>query len=147
MHAHKLAISNRILDKRGALTREEFVLVREHPLVTQRILSRVPGCEHLADLAAAHHERLDGSGYPHGLGENELTLPMRLLAVADVYEALTSERPYRPALSSDDALAVVRSDVPARLDADAFAALERLLGDDEHDFQREVIRRISRAPR
>ena len=139
----KLAISNRILDKPAALTRAEFAQVREHPLVTERILSRVPGCEHLTALAGAHHERLDGSGYPHGLHKDALTLPMRLLAVADVYEALTSERPYRRALSSDDALAVVRSDVPARLDPDAFSALERLLGD---DAQLEVIRRLGRAP-
>jgi HD-GYP domain-containing protein (c-di-GMP phosphodiesterase class II) len=143
----KLAISNRILDKPAALTRSEFAEVREHPLTTERIVSRVPGFEHLAGLAAAHHERLDGSGYPRGLRDEELTLPMRLLAVADVYEALTSERPYRRALSSDDALAVVRSEVPARLDSDAFLALERLLGDDEHESQRELIRGAGRAPR
>jgi len=142
----KLAISNRILDKPAALTHVEFAQVREHPLVTERIVGRVPGCEHLAGLAGAHHERLDGSGYPHGLREDELTPPMRLLAVADVYDALTSERPYRRARSSDDALAVVHSEVPKRLDPDAFAALERLLGDDEHEARREVIRRLSRAP-
>jgi HD-GYP domain-containing protein (c-di-GMP phosphodiesterase class II) len=142
----KLAISNRILDKPAALTHVEFAQVREHPLVTERIVGRVPACEHLASLAGAHHERLDGSGYPHGLREDELTLPMRLLAVADVYDALTSERPYRRARSSDDALAVLHSEVPTRLDPDAFAALERLLGDDEHEAQREVIRRLSRAP-
>jgi HD-GYP domain-containing protein (c-di-GMP phosphodiesterase class II) len=143
----KLAISNRILDKPAALTRAEFAAVREHPLTTERIMSRVPGFGHLAELAAAHHERLDGTGYPRGLREDELTLPMRLLAVADVYEALTSERPYRRALSSHDALAVVRSDVPTRLDPDAFSALERLLGDDVHAAEREVIGRVGRAPR
>jgi HD-GYP domain-containing protein (c-di-GMP phosphodiesterase class II) len=143
----KLAVSNVILDKPAPLTRAEFAEVREHPLITERIVSRVPGFGHLASLAAAHHERLDGSGYPWGLHEDQLTLPMRLLAVADVYEALTSERPYRRALSSDDALAVVRSDVPSRLDPDAFSALERLLGDTEHEAQREVIQRLSRAPR
>ena len=125
----KLAISNRILDKPAPLTNAEFARVREHPLVTERILARVPGCEHLAPVASAHHERLDGSGYPRGLAAPELTMPMRLLAVADVYEALTSDRPYRPALSSDDALAIMRADVPARLDPEAFAALERLLGE------------------
>jgi HD-GYP domain-containing protein (c-di-GMP phosphodiesterase class II) len=65
---------------------------------------------------------------PHGLTETQLTPPMRLLAVADVYEALTSERPYRRALSSDDALAIIRSEVPHRLDPDACGALERVLG-------------------
>jgi HD-GYP domain-containing protein (c-di-GMP phosphodiesterase class II) len=143
----KLAISNVILDKPAPLTRNEFAEIREHPLTTERIVSRVPGFEHLAGLAAAHHERLDGSGYPRALHADDLTLPMRLLAVADVYEALTSERPYRRALSSADALAVVRSDVPARLDPDAFSALERLLGDDVHAAQREAIGRLSRAPR
>jgi HD-GYP domain-containing protein (c-di-GMP phosphodiesterase class II) len=125
----KLAVSNRILDKPGRLTKAELALVREHPVVTERILSRIPGCEHLAPMASAHHERLDGGGYPRGLAAPELTMPMRLLAVADVYEALTSDRPYRPALSSDDALAVLRADVPRRLDREAFAALERLLAE------------------
>jgi HD-GYP domain-containing protein (c-di-GMP phosphodiesterase class II) len=123
----KLAVSNRILDKPARLTTAEFAKVRQHPVVTERILERLPGCEHLAHLAGAHHERLDGGGYPRGLDAAELTTPMRLLAVADVYEALTSDRPYRPALSSDEALAVMRPDVPERLDREAFAALERLL--------------------
>jgi HD-GYP domain-containing protein (c-di-GMP phosphodiesterase class II) len=125
----KLAVSNQILDKPGRLTKAEVALVREHPVVTERILARVPGCEHLAPMAGAHHERLDGGGYPRGLAAPQLTMPMRLLAVADVYEALTSDRPYRPALSSDDALAVMRADVPRRLDHEAFATLERLLAE------------------
>jgi len=122
----KLSISNRILDKPAALTRSEFAQIREHPVVTERILARVPRFEPLAPVAAAHHERLDGSGYPRGLEKPDLTQKMRTLAVADVYEALTSERPYRRALSSEDALAVIRSDVPERLDAEVYSALEVL---------------------
>jgi hypothetical protein len=98
-------------------------------MVTERILERLPGCEHLAPVASAHHERLDGSGYLRGLPASQLTMPMRLLAVADVHEALTSPRPYRRARTSDDALAIMRTDVPARLDGEAFAALERLLAE------------------
>jgi HD-GYP domain-containing protein (c-di-GMP phosphodiesterase class II) len=143
----KLAISNVILDKPAPLTRAEFAKIRAHPVTTERIVSRVPGFEHLARLAAAHHERLDGSGYPHGMRDEDLTLPMRLLAVADVYEALTSARPYRHAMSSGDALAVVRSEVPYRLDPEAFAALERLLGDDVHAPDRDVIGRTGRTAR
>ena len=120
----KLAISNRILDRPGRLTDQEFANVKEHPVVTQRILERVPGFSELATVASAHHERLDGSGYPHGLSAGDLTIPMRVLAVADVYEALTAERPYRPAWSSDRALEIIRLDVPQRLDHDAFAALK-----------------------
>jgi HD-GYP domain-containing protein (c-di-GMP phosphodiesterase class II) len=120
----KLAISNRILDRPGRLTDQEFANVKEHPVVTQRILEQVPGFSELATVASAHHERLDGSGYPHRLSARELTMPMRVLAVADVYEALTAERPYRPAWSSDRALEIIRLDVPQRLDQDAFAALK-----------------------
>jgi putative nucleotidyltransferase with HDIG domain len=125
----KLAVSNRILDKPAPLTAAEYNRVREHPLITERILARVPGCEHLAAIAGAHHERLDGGGYPRGRRGEELTMPMRVLAIADVYEALTSDRPYRRAHSSDEALAVMRREVPDRLDPAAFAALELLLGD------------------
>jgi HD-GYP domain-containing protein (c-di-GMP phosphodiesterase class II) len=120
----KLAISNRILDRPGPLTDAEYTRVKEHAVFTRRILERVPGFSQLAPVASAHHERLDGSGYPLGLTEGELTLPMRVLAVADVYEALTAERPYRSAWSSDRALEIVRLDVPRRLDHDAFAALD-----------------------
>jgi putative nucleotidyltransferase with HDIG domain len=125
----KLAISNRILDKPGSLSHAEYETVRMHPIVTERILRRVPGFSELAALAAAHHERLDGHGYPYGLPATKLTMSMRVLAVADVYEALTSERPYRPALASDQALELMRPEVPTRLDGDAFAALERLVTD------------------
>jgi HD-GYP domain-containing protein (c-di-GMP phosphodiesterase class II) len=120
----KLAISNRILDRPGRLTDEEYANVMQHPLVTQRILERVPGFSDLAPVASAHHERLDGSGYPRGLAARELTIPMRVLAVADVYEALTAERPYRPAWSSARALEIISLDVPQRLDQHAFAALK-----------------------
>ena len=119
----KLAISNLVLDRPGRLTDAEYADIRQHPLVTHRILERVPGFSELATVASAHHERLDGSGYPGGLSAGELTIPMRVLAVADVYEALTAERPYRPAWSSDRALEIIRLDVPQRLDQDAFAAL------------------------
>ena len=120
----KLAISSRILDRPGRLTDEEYATVRQHPVVTHRILERVPGFSELAAVASAHHERLDGSGYPLGLSAGELTMSMRVLAVADVYEALTAERPYRPAWSSDRALEIIGLDVPQRLDQDAFAALK-----------------------
>jgi HD-GYP domain-containing protein (c-di-GMP phosphodiesterase class II) len=123
----KLALSNRILDKPGPLTDAEYAKVKEHPVVTERILERVPGFSELSPLASSHHERLDGSGYPRGLTAAELTMPMRVLAVADVYEALTAERPYRPPYAAERALEIMRTDVPRRLDRDAFAALEQLL--------------------
>jgi HD-GYP domain-containing protein (c-di-GMP phosphodiesterase class II) len=123
----KLSISNRILDKPAALTPFEFAAVREHPRVTEDILRRVPGFAALAPVAGAHHERLDGGGYPQGLTADALTLPMRVLAVADVYDALTSVRPYRPAIPSDRALAILRAEAPRSLDGGVVHALEDLL--------------------
>jgi HD-GYP domain-containing protein (c-di-GMP phosphodiesterase class II) len=123
----KLGISNRILDKPAKLTRGELATVRRHPVITERILERVPCFRHLAPLAGAHHERLDGQGYPRGLTAAELTRPMRTLVVADVFEALTADRPYREARSSAQALAMMRANVPARIDREAFSALERLV--------------------
>ena len=92
----KLAVSNHILDKPGKLTDEEFRAIKTHPVHTLRILERAPCFAELADLAANHHEKLDGSGYPRSLQADDLDLPMRVLAVADIYEALTADRPYRP---------------------------------------------------
>jgi HD-GYP domain-containing protein (c-di-GMP phosphodiesterase class II) len=120
----KLSISNRILDKPGPLTDDERATFRDHPLLAEQILSRVPSLRAVAAVASAHHERLDGSGYPRGLTGDALTMPMRILAVADVYEALISERPYRAAHPPDSALELMRPDVPTGLDPDAFASLE-----------------------
>jgi HD-GYP domain-containing protein (c-di-GMP phosphodiesterase class II) len=124
----KLAISNRILDKPGRLGEDEFALIKAHPLYSLRILERADCFAPLAPLAAAHHEKLDGSGYPFGLAGDTLDLPMRVLAVADVYEALTALRPYRGPMAPQDALAVIRRDVPHKLDARVVAALEDLIG-------------------
>jgi HD-GYP domain-containing protein (c-di-GMP phosphodiesterase class II) len=133
----KLSISNRILDKPGRLTDAEYAKVREHPVLTERILERVPGFSELASLASAHHERLDGRGYPRGLTAPELTMPMRVLAVADTYDALTSDRPYRPAFGRERALAIMRAEAPQRLDHQVLAALELLL-DERQDVRIDV---------
>ena len=123
----KLTISNRILDKPRALNPAEVALIRRHPLVTAQILERVPGFGPLGQLASAHHERLDGEGYPRGLTADALSVPMRVLAVADVYEAVTSERPYRRAMSPEQAFGILRADAGVRLDAAVVAALEDLI--------------------
>ncbi|MEO6865679.1 MAG: HD domain-containing phosphohydrolase, partial [Gemmatimonadaceae bacterium] len=95
----KLGVSNSILDKPGKLTAPERTAVERHPFFTWEILSRVPAFRDFAWSAALHHERLDGSGYPWHLSGNRLDMTARILCVADVYEALTAERPYRAGLS------------------------------------------------
>ena len=123
----KLAISNLILDKPGQLSDEEFSAIKTHPVHTLRILERAPCFAELADLAANHHEKLDGSGYPRSLRAGDLDVPMRVLAVADVFEALTADRPYRGPLPPEEALGIIDRDVPDRLDADVRDALEEHL--------------------
>jgi len=131
----KLAISNRILDKPGKLTDEEFREIQTHPVHTLRILERAPCFAELADLATNHHEKLDGSGYPRQLDAADLDLSMRVLAVADVFEALTAARPYRGPLPAQEALAIIDRDVPDRLDPDVRRALEVYL-DRRHRAER-----------
>ncbi len=123
-----LGVSHRILAKPGPLTPDEHKAIERHPIDTWEILSRAPVLEDVAPVAAAHHERLDGSGYPKGLTSKELDLASRILAVADVYVALISERPYRPAIPPEVALALLRSDADeGRFDARIVRALSRLL--------------------
>jgi HD-GYP domain-containing protein (c-di-GMP phosphodiesterase class II) len=123
----KLGVSNQILDKPGSLTPAEWTAVRAHPRLSLIILRRVPALADVAQLAAMHHERLDGSGYPYGLTGADLGLSARILQVADVADALASERPYRAALPIDEVLAIIGRDAGPRLDRDAFAALEASL--------------------
>jgi putative nucleotidyltransferase with HDIG domain len=123
----KLGVSNRILDKPGPLTDAEWVVMRRHPRWSVEILTQVRAFHDLARIAGAHHERLDGSGYFAGLTATELGLPERILAVADVAEALSADRPYRPALAPDDVLDVMRRDAGPRLDGNVFEALEEVL--------------------
>jgi HD-GYP domain-containing protein (c-di-GMP phosphodiesterase class II) len=123
----KLGVSSRILDKPGRLDEAEWSAMRRHPELTLQILCRVPVLADLATVAAVHHERLDGSGYFRGLGADQLDLPSRILAVADVAEALSAERPYRDALDPDTVLSIMARDAGPVLDAGVFAALEQVL--------------------
>ena len=120
----KLAISNTILDKSGFLTTGEWQVMRQHPLHTVKILQNIRGFERLTEIAGAHHERLDGKGYHLGLTAEQLDLDMRILATADVFDALTAERPYRGALPLKEVYAIMDKDAGAALDEDCIAALK-----------------------
>jgi putative nucleotidyltransferase with HDIG domain len=120
----KLGVSNLILDKPGKLDAEEWVQMRRHPALTVKILERVSAFRDLAATAGAHHERLDGGGYHLGLTGDQLNRDARILAVADVFEALTAERPYRAALPLDQVWAIMRRDAGHALCREALGALE-----------------------
>ncbi|HEX8103099.1 MAG TPA: HD domain-containing phosphohydrolase [Solirubrobacteraceae bacterium] len=119
-----LGVSSRILDKPGALRADERRQLVRHPARTFAVLRRIDALRPLAHLAAAHHERLDGSGYPRGLTGEDLPFTARLLAVADVCAARTADRPHRSALPVDEVLRRLEGEVPRRLDPAAFAAVE-----------------------
>jgi HD-GYP domain-containing protein (c-di-GMP phosphodiesterase class II) len=120
----RLGVSNSIWDKPGPLSETEMERVRMHPYLTQRTFSRSPRLAPLAEVAAAHHERLDGSGYPRGLSGGGLSPEARILAAADAYQAMTELRPHRPARSPDDAARELREEVSAgRLDREAVDAV------------------------
>jgi putative nucleotidyltransferase with HDIG domain len=119
----KLSVSNAILEKPSALTNEEWKVVRDHPYYTLEILKRIPGFEAFSEDAAAHHERLDGSGYWRGLRSEQISLPARILAVADVFDALRAKRPYRDSLPLEKAFAIMREDAPRALDLPCLEAL------------------------
>lgn len=120
----KLGVSNTILDKPGPLTDAEWGEVRRHTLYASQILSRIPAFSDIAVIARSHHERLDGTGYPDGLAGSNINSDTRLITVADVFDALTADRPYRAALKVDDALALMQADRGKAFDPQMLDALE-----------------------
>ncbi len=122
----KLAVSNAILDKPGKPTDEEWKAIRSHPYYTEQILKTIPGFQRICDIAKAHHERLDGKGYFMGMTANELDADMRVLAVADVFDAISADRPYRAAMDRSQVYAILDRD--AGLDQDCVATVKDLYG-------------------
>lgn len=120
----KLAVPNRILDKPGTLSPDEWDVVRAHPRYTFEILNRVPGFREMAFDASLHHERLDGRGYYRGVSGEALPLRARIMAVADVYDALLADRPYRAGLPLEQVLDLLRQEAGTALCNDCVCALE-----------------------
>ena len=123
----KLGVSNAILDKPGKLDDAEWVAMRRHAAHSETILSRISVFTELASVAGAHHERLDGKGYPKGLAGDAIRLETRMMTVADIFDALTAERPYRAAMPADRAFAILLRDVGTAVDGTCVAALQRAI--------------------
>jgi len=123
----KLGVSNSVLDKAGKLDATEWAEVRRHAELTEAILSRISAFSELARVAGAHHERLDGGGYPRGLQAADIALETRIITTADIFDAITAERPYRAAVPVDKTLEMMAKTVGTALDADCFAALTRAM--------------------
>jgi HD-GYP domain-containing protein (c-di-GMP phosphodiesterase class II) len=121
----KLGVSNSVLDKAGALDRAEWDAVKLHAEFTETILGRIAPFRELAEIAGAHHERLDGSGYPRGLGADDIRLETRIITTADIFDAITAARPYRGAIPIPQALEMMGKTVGSALDPLCFDALVR----------------------
>ncbi|KQT66163.1 metal-dependent phosphohydrolase [Aureimonas sp. Leaf460] len=132
----KLGVSNSILDKNGKLDEEEWKEMRGHATLSESILSRVPVFREMARIGGGHHERLDGKGYPRGLIEAEIEAETMIVSVADVFDALTANRPYRAAMPVETALSIMRKEIGTAFHADFVAALERAIAAIESDLSR-----------
>jgi len=117
----KIGIPSEVLNKPGRLSDAEFELVKKHPEIGYSILKDIPFAWPVADMVRQHHEKLDGSGYPQGLRGHEILPESKVLAVADIVEAMGSDRPYRVSLGLKAALAEIESMAGTKLDAEAVA--------------------------
>jgi putative nucleotidyltransferase with HDIG domain len=122
----KIGIEDRILKKPGALTAEEFEIMKTHTTKGANILRSVAQLKEMIPGIELHHESLDGRGYPHGIKGDEIPLLPRIIAVADTFDALTTNRPYQQAHDSEDALRIIHSIAGKRLDPKAVAALDAI---------------------
>jgi putative nucleotidyltransferase with HDIG domain len=122
----KVGVPDDILQKPGKLTDAEFALIRRHPELGEQILEH-PSLTDVREWVGAHHERPDGCGYPLGLREGEIPLEARILAVADAYEAMTSDRTYRSSMGDTAARAELERCSGTQFDADVVAALVSVL--------------------
>ena len=120
----KLGVSNLILDKPGKLDADELAAMRRHSGHTFDILKKVEGFSDLAELAASHHERLDGKGYHRGLSGTQISRDARILCVADMYEALASKRPYRADMSEVEVMSIIAKNTGAGLCPEIVSALK-----------------------
>jgi putative nucleotidyltransferase with HDIG domain len=123
----KVAIPEAVLRKSGRLTETEFAMLSKHPEVGEAILSAIHFSPAVCEIVRHHHERVDGGGYPDGLAEEAIPLGARVLAAIDAYDALVADRPYRRALSAEQALAVLADEAGAAFDPEVVRGLTAVL--------------------
>jgi putative nucleotidyltransferase with HDIG domain len=131
----KVGLPPGLLEKPGALTLEERRQMQEHSEIGERILSHVDEYSEISTIVRHHHERIDGQGYPDGLAGGDIPLVSRIIAVADAYNAMTSDRPYRDAMPSRVARLRLAQAVDSQFEIDAVAAFEAILAGADEDYR------------
>jgi HD-GYP domain-containing protein (c-di-GMP phosphodiesterase class II) len=120
----KLGVSNAILEKPGKPSDEEWEALKLHPYHTWKVLKGISAFGEMSEVAASHHEKLNGKGYFRGLSAPQIPLEARILVVADIFDALSAKRPYRDALPLEKVFEIMRKDAPHAIDASCLQALE-----------------------
>lgn len=131
----KIGLPPGLLEKPGALTLDERRQMQEHSAIGERILAHVDEYSEIATIVRHHHERIDGQGYPDGLPERSIPLVSRIIAVADAYNAMTSDRPYRDAMPSRVARLRLAQAVDSQFDTSVVAAFEAILAGADEDYR------------
>jgi putative nucleotidyltransferase with HDIG domain len=147
----KVGLPAGLLEKPGPLTRDERLQMEEHPVIGERILAQVEGYNRVAEIVRHHHERVDGAGYPDQLRADSIPLLARILAVADAYNAMTSQRPYREAMPPSLARMRLAQGVETQFDTSVVAAFEAILAGADDGYlvglQAEFELSVHRRPR
>ncbi|MBA3827193.1 MAG: HD domain-containing protein, partial [Ktedonobacterales bacterium] len=132
----KIAVPVSVLLKHGPLTADEWSAMQQHTLHGERLLAEVTELRAILPLVRSHHERLDGSGYPDGLRAGAIPLLLRILSVADVFEAYTAKRPYHAEHTIKEGIALLQHEAEAgRLDAAVVAALSQIVQSEQNEFE------------
>jgi HD-GYP domain-containing protein (c-di-GMP phosphodiesterase class II) len=131
----KIGLPAGLLEKSGALTLDERRQMEEHPVIGERILANVDSYAEIARIVRHHHERVDGNGYPDRLIGDEIPLISRIIAVADAYDAMTSDRPYRDAMATRVARLRLAQAVESQFDTTVVAAFEAILAGSSDDYR------------
>jgi putative nucleotidyltransferase with HDIG domain len=131
----KIGLPAGLLEKPGPLTLEERRQMERHSEIGERILRNVDDYSEIADVVRSHHERIDGMGYPDGLHSDDIPLLARIIGVADAYDAMTSDRPYRAALPSRVARMRLAQAVETQFDTGVVAAFEAILAASDDDYR------------
>jgi putative nucleotidyltransferase with HDIG domain len=130
----KLAVSDEVLCKEGRLDDDELAEIREHPKIGAKLLLRVTALREAIPYVLYHHERWDGTGYPSGKAGEEIPVEARVLAIADAFDAMTSDRPYRSALTREEALAEVERCAGTQFDPEIARVFLEVFGDAAADL-------------
>ena len=124
----KIGIPVAVLDKPGKLTDEEYDIIKQHPRIGARIVEPIAAYAPVLPMVLQHHEHFNGRGYPDGVAGEELSLGARILAVADVYDALISDRPYRKGMELEKTLSIIKENSGTQFDPNAVEAFLKVVG-------------------